>query len=589
MDDILDSLSGSQWFSTLDLRSGYWQVEVDPTDREKTAFTTPYGLYQFKVMPFGLCNAPSTFQRLMELILAGLHWETCLIYLDDVVVFGRTWEEHMLRIREVLSRLLRANLKLNPEKCQFFRKSVSFLGHIISDQGVSTDPDKVRAITQWPTPTSPEELRSFLGLASYYRRFIHKFAEIAAPLHRMQDKNSKFQWSEQCQEAFQSLKQKLSSAPVLAFPNPKDTFILDTDASDVGIGSVLSQVQDGVERVISYGSRTLSKSEKNYCVTRKELLALVYFMRQFRSYLLGHPFLVRTDHSSLCWLSQFKEPEGQLARWIEQLQKFDFQIEHRKGRDHTNADALSRIPSPLQGDTNHLQSIVNVCTPDPDDGWTPSWSIQEVKGGQQQDPAIGVILRWLQESNSRPSDAAVGNIGHSARSLWAQWDRLKLVDGLLYRQWEEVNTGTIKLQLVLPHSLIPIALEALHSGFGGGHFGVRKTLEKVRHRFYWPQLRQDVEEWCKRCSACAQTKPPTKSARAPLSSSKVGFPMERVALDIVGPLPLTKQGNKYILVVSDYFTRWVESFGLPNVEASTVAKVLVDEWVCQFGAPYAIH
>ena len=164
-------------------------------------------------MPFGLCNAPSTFQRLMELVLAGLHWETCLIYLDDVVVFGRTWEEHMLRIREVLSRLLQANLKLNPEKCQFFKKSVTFLGHIISDQGVSTDPEKIQAITQWPTPTSPEELRSFLGLASYYRRFIDKFAEIAAPLYRMQDKNSKFQWNEQCHSAFQSLKQ-ISALPL---------------------------------------------------------------------------------------------------------------------------------------------------------------------------------------------------------------------------------------------------------------------------------------------------------------------------------------------------------------------------------------
>ena len=591
VDDILDSLSGSQWFSTLDLRSGYWQVEVDPADKEKTAFTTPYGLYQFKVMPFGLCNAPSTFQRLMELVLAGLHWETCLIYLDDVVVFGRTWEEHMFRIREVLSRLLQANLKLNPEKCQFFKKSVTFLGHIISDQGVSTDPEKIQAIAQWPTPASPEELRSFLGLASYYRRFIDKFAEIAAPLYRMQDKSSKFQWSEQCRSAFQSLKQKLSSAPVLAFPNPRDTFILDTDASDVGIGGVLSQVQDGMERVISYGSRTLSKSEKNYCVTRKELLALVYFMRQFRSYLLGHPFLVRTDHSSLRWLSQFKQPEGQLARWIEQLQEFDFQIEHRKGRDHSNADALSRIPSHVQGESRQSQIIASVCTPNADDtdGWTPSWSAQEIQLRQQQDPVISMILGWLQESNTRPSDGDVESMGHSVRSLWAQWDRLKLVNGLLYRQWEEANSGTIKLQLVLPHSFIPTVLEALHSGIGGGHFGVRKTIEKVRSRFYWPQLRQDVEQWCRQCSACAQTKSPTTQARGPLNPSKVGFPMERMALDIVGPLPRTKRGNKYILVVADYFTRWVEAYGLPNTEASTVAKVLVNEWICRFGAPYAIH
>ena len=245
----------------------------------------------------------------------------------------------------------------------------------------------------------------------------------------------------------------------------------------------------------------------------------------------------------------------------------------------------------MQGESNQPQTIVSVCSPNADDtdGWMPSWSTQDTQLRQQQDPVIGVILGWLQESNTRPSDGDVESMGHSVRSLWAQWDRLKLVNGLLYRQWEEANSGTITFQLVLPQSLIPTVLEALHSGVGGGHFGVRKTIEKVRSRFYWPQLRQDVEQWCRQCSACAQTKSPTTHARGPLNPSKVGFPMERKALDIVGPLPRTKQGNKYILVVGDYFTRWVEAYGLPNIEASTVAKVLVNEWICRFGAPYAIH
>ena len=198
-------------------------------------------------MPFGLCNAPSTFQRLMELVLAGLRWETCLIYLDDVVVFGRTWEEHLQHLRAVLTRLQEAHLQLHPGKCQFFRKSAVFLGHLISGSGVGTDPEKIRSIVQWATPANSSELRSFLGLASYYRQFIHKFAEIAAPLHRLQDKNSHFWWMEQCQTAFATLKKRLSSAPVLAFPNPNGTFVVDTDASEHGIGAVLSRVQDGVE------------------------------------------------------------------------------------------------------------------------------------------------------------------------------------------------------------------------------------------------------------------------------------------------------------------------------------------------------
>jgi len=229
VDDLLDSLSDAQWFSTLDLRSGYWQVEIDPGDREKTAFSTQNGLFQFRVMPFGLCNAPSTFQRLMELVLAGLSWEVCLAYLDDVVIFGRTWEEHLERLRIVLIRLREAHLKLHPKKCQFFRKCIVFLGHVISNSGVSTDPEKISSIVNWPTPTNVTELRSFLGLASYYRRFICRFAEVAAPLHRLQEKAISFQWSEQCNSAFETLKRRLSSAPVLAFPRSSDTFILSME------------------------------------------------------------------------------------------------------------------------------------------------------------------------------------------------------------------------------------------------------------------------------------------------------------------------------------------------------------------------
>ena len=206
---------------------------------------------------------------------------------------------------------------------------------MISNKGVSTDPAKISTVSHWPTPTNVTELRSFLGLASYYRRFIYHFAEVAAPLYRLQEKGSTFRWTANCTDAFEMLKKKLTSAPILAFPRPSDTFILDTDASECGIGAVLSQRQEGIERVIAYGSRTLTKSERNYSTTRKELLALVYFLQHFRCYLLGQPFIVRTDHAALTWLQQFKHPEGQLARWLEQLQEFEFQTEHRPGKQAT--------------------------------------------------------------------------------------------------------------------------------------------------------------------------------------------------------------------------------------------------------------
>ena len=340
-------------------------------------------------MPFGLCNAPSTFQRLMELVLAGLRWDICLAYLDDIVVFGRTFEEYLQRLRTVLSWLRDANLKLNPKKCQFFQQSVSFLGHVISRHGVSTDPTKIENIEKWPTPINVQKLQSFLGLASYYRRFVKGFEEIATPLHRLLQKGT-FIWSEDCDLAFNSLKQNLMSAPVLGYPQTGSTFYLDTDASKNGIGAVLSQKQREVERVIAYGSRSLTKAERNYCVTRRELLALVYFMRHFRAYLIGRPFVVCTDHAALQWIQGFKEPEGQVAQWLEQLQEFDFSLEHRPGKCHQNADALSRFPCRQCG-----QSHVEVkndapakvfAVPAVVNSWVLPWTTQELREAQLADP-----------------------------------------------------------------------------------------------------------------------------------------------------------------------------------------------------------
>ena len=503
----------------------------------------------------------------------------------------------------MLTRLREAHLKLHPKKCQFFRKCVAFLGHVISSDGVSTDPAKISSIVHWPTPTNVSELRSFLGLASYYRRFILKFADVAAPLHRLQEKAVSFQWSEQCNSAFETLKRRLSSAPVLAFPRSSDTFILDTDASEHGIGAVLSQNQCGIERVIAYGSRTLTKSERNYCVTRRELLALVYFLRHFRSYLLGRPFVVRTDHAALRWIQQFKEPEGQIARWLEHLQEFNFQTEYRPGKCHGNADALSRVqcnqcgmchsfsttttsaPSYVSPPNHSSVYSVNQAV----DCWASILSNQELQEKQNTDPVLGIILVLMSKGPDRPPEGAVAGTGQAVHSLWAQWNRLEIINNLLYRRWEETDNEVIKRQLVVPRALVPEVIRAAHNLPGGGHLGVHKTLAKVRDRFYWPGLREDIEDWCRCCQDCAESKSPSSTARGPLIPSRVGYPMQRVALDLFGPLPVTRRGNKYILVVTDYFTRWVEAYSLPNQEAATVARVLVNEWVSRYGAPDVIH
>ena len=341
VDDTLDTLAGSKWFTTLDLISGYWQVELEPEHREKTAFCTQDGLFEFKVMPFGLCNAPATFQRLMDMVLLGLQWTSCLVYLDDVIILGKNFHDHLGNLQQVFERFRQAGLKMKPGKCKIFQKKVPFLGHIVSESGIATDPMKTEQVANWPVPTTRRQVQQFLGLANYYRRFIQGFAQIAKPLHRLTEKNTPFKWTSECQDAFETLRCKLVTAPVLSFPDCSKTFILDTDASDVGIGAVLSQVQDnGEEHVIAYGSRILSKAERRYSVTRKELLAIVIFVGHFRQYLLGKPFVLRTDHNALKWLKNFRNPEGQLARWLEKLEEYSFSVEHRPGKKHANADSL---------------------------------------------------------------------------------------------------------------------------------------------------------------------------------------------------------------------------------------------------------
>jgi len=295
-------------------------------------------------MPFGLCNAPATFERLMEKVLQDILSKVRLVYLDDVIVFSKIFEEMMANLRKVFLRLRMANLKINPQKCSLFGKEVKYLGHIVSERGISTDPEKISAVKNWPVPQNRKQLRSFLGFCFYYRKFIKGFSLIAKPLFTLTEHQVKFEWSSSCQKAFQELKQKLISSPILSFPKEQGQFILDTDASNHGVGAVLSQVQNGTEKVIAYLSRVLNKAERNYCITRRELLAIVASLKSFHHYLYGRKFKIRTDHFSFKWLMSFKDLEGQLARWLERLQQYEFETIHPKGHLHQNADGLSRRP-----------------------------------------------------------------------------------------------------------------------------------------------------------------------------------------------------------------------------------------------------
>ena len=342
IDRCLDTLTGSVWYSTFDLRSGFHQVAMDPRDVNKTTSVCHRGTFRFPKMPFGLCNAPATFQRLMDIVLTGLNYEICLAYLDDIILYSSDLATHLKRLERLLARLREANLKLKPSKCNLLQKRVHFLGFTVSQEGVGTDPEKVAAIRSWPTPRNLRQSRAFIGLRQYYRRFVPNFSEIAAPLHALTKKGARFYWSPECEVAFTKLKSALYEAPVLSLPDDDGEYVLDCDASNHSIGAVLSQIQNGVERPICYASQLYSKHEANYNVTRKELLAVITFTKKFRQYLLGRPFRIRTDHAALQWLKRTPEPIGQQARWLEILEEFDYTIEHRPGHQHSNADALSR-------------------------------------------------------------------------------------------------------------------------------------------------------------------------------------------------------------------------------------------------------
>ncbi|XP_052778481.1 uncharacterized protein LOC128215916 [Mya arenaria] len=298
--DCLDAVADSQYFSSLDLTSGYFQIPLKKEDVPKSAFACKFGQYEMVRMPFGLNNAASTFQRTIELVLQGLQWETCLVYIDDIVVFGSDLEQHLGRLEEVLSRIREAGLKLKPEKCNLLQTEVRFLGHIVSAKGVKPDPSNIAKIIGWPRPENQKQVKQFVATGSYYRRFVKDFAKLARPLIDLTKKDRPFQWTVACEDAFIALKQALIGPDIMGYPlNEAGSFYLDTDASGVGLGAVLSQIQSGRERVIAYASRATNKAERNYCITEQELLAVVFFIQYFRQYLLGRRFVVRTDHQAL--------------------------------------------------------------------------------------------------------------------------------------------------------------------------------------------------------------------------------------------------------------------------------------------------
>jgi transposase InsO family protein len=520
---------------------------------------------------------------MMSLVLKGLNFAICLIYLDDIIVFASDIETHLDRLEQVLIRLEGVNLKLKPSKCHLLQREVMFLGHLVSRHGLGTDPAKISAVQNWPTPTKLKEVRAFLGLCSYYRKFVPDFAQIGRPLHGLTKKETPFHWTEDCVTAFETMKDRLTQAPILALPTDDDTYVLDTDASGHSIGAVLSQIQDGVEKVICYGSRVCSLAEQNYDVTRRELLAIVHFLKTYRSYLLGRRFLLRTDHSALQWLQKTPTPIGQQARWLNVISEFDFEVKHRAGTAHLNADALSRRPHAIQVikcDTTMTGKTVEL---------PADWSRATIAAEQRDDIDLGCVIQHKSTSEDPPSHETIRDSSGVVKRLVAQWPQLELHGGLLTRRWLHPDETTIRwLQLIPPVSRRATIIQLAHVGMTGGHLGLRRTMKQVQRRAYWPGWAEDVRIKLQRCTPCARYHRGKLAHKGPMQNMVVGDVGEVLSLDLTGPHPATSGGHRYILTFIDHFSRWAEAVPVRNQEAVTVAKALVVHWISRFGCPLQI-
>jgi len=569
IDDIIDKLAGSQYFTTLDLKAGYWQIPIEEEDKKKTAFVTTDGLYEFNVLPFGLSNAPASFQRIINSVLGNLRWDITLVYLDDIIVYSKSFEQHVQHLDLVFDALQKANVKLNIIKCSLAKKQLDYLGFRITPHGIKPTITNVKKTINFPTPTSAKEAYSFVQMAQFYRRFIKNFASIAAPLNVFKSKNTKFVWTSECQKAFNTLKQMLSQYPLLAFYDGKAKLQLklNTDASNAGIGGVLHQVTTtGHLQPIQYLSRSLSQREQKYSVVEKECLAMVWCITKLRPYLYGREFTLITDHHPLCWLNKQSSKNGRLDRWSLQLQEYTFDIKHTSGSSNCVADCLSRYPQ--QPPDNVVEDQLELMHGQMDtiaSTITPPFDSTKIQEQQQKDPIIQRIHEQL-KSGKHGSSYILEN---------------DLVCKIIRR------TGHITMNVpFIPNSMVNQLLQAYHDNPTSGHLGINKTWHKIRDRYFWPGMYKKIKEYVLSCAKCRQFKiDRTKSTGTLQPIEPPTGILDLMGLDFIGPVPQSSNGNKYIIVCTDYLSRYAITQATRNCTAETAAKFLVNNVILKYGVP----
>ena len=610
IEESLESLAGATIFSTLDLKSGYWQVRMDPKSQPCTAFTVgPLGFYECARMPFGLTNAPATFQRLMNSCLGDLQNKFCLLYIDDIVIYSKTVEEHLQHLTMVFDRLRKAGLKLKPSKCEFFQQSLEYLGHVVSADGVQTNPKKIAAVQKWPRPSTIAELRSFLGFTGYYRRFIQNYSQMARPLNNhlqgaeVQKKSTPLQWNPESEAAFRELKKRCTETPVLAYPDFARPFELHTDASAQGLGAALYQVDDkGKKRPIAFASRSLTGAEVNYPAHKLEFLALKWAITsKFHEYLYGQKFKVYTDNNPLTYVLTSAKLDAVGHRWVAALAVYDFEVIYKQGKTNQEADALSRIQWPQILKTIESDVVQAICAsvvvaraplgePLVLDDHTIGLHFDETQLGQHvrsmtssdwivaqdSDPAISWIRQQMLQKNSfrkRPPKDLVG-----LKPYLRYRKQYVLREGVLYRTAKAHQTKWI--QLVLPPSHQATALRFCHDDLG--HHGISRTVALLRDRFFWPAMEQEVRHHISTCDRCLRFKPPREKAK--LVHITANHALELVHFDFLKLEP-SKGKFEDVLVVTDHFTRFAQAYPARNQTARTTAQLFWDKFICNYGFP----
>ena len=637
LSECIQNLEGNCWFSKLDCNNAYHQIPVHPESKDKTAFRCSMGLFEYNYMPFGLTNAVSTYSRAIDLVLKNIGPGKVIAFLDDICVLGKDFESMIQNLKEVFERFRQHGMRFKPSKCQLFVRSMTFLGRQIRPDGVTITDHAIETIKRWKEPVSVKEIESFLGFANFHRNFIKGYSFISEPLVRLLRKPRKFVWEQEQKNAFRKLCDALISPAVLTLQRKTGRLFLEVDSSTYAIGGELLQLIDGVKRPISYGSFSLTRAQMKYCTTRLELLAVVRFCVHFKAALLATEFTVVTDHFALKWLFNFRQHEGQLARWLEILSQFNFVVEHRPGRLHQNADALSRRPNPEPcektgdpyslpcggckyclkvhkrwqefndliddnvinlADNNNLNKILepeeilastgNICRVDinlnpigdeNDNVDLTGFDPDEIIKHQQGDPNFAFLIDFL-ENKVEPTDQEL-KMSHPAKQFYfLNRNLFTIINGIIYQ-----TSGVDKELLLVPNSLKNDVLYICHDIPTAGHFGIEKTKIRVKQKYTWFQKSKDISSYVLSCPTCALSKSANRPGRHPRVIDHAGFPLQKVHMDHLGPLTVTHNKNAYVLVIVDNFTKWVECIPLENLTAVDTARAAVSHFFCRFGFP----